>query len=100
MSRKAGEAKTDLTKSECMRFVHSRGDLSSIRSRDSLDGGGDFGCIIEVGQFVEPRSILAEVPLNIADQISQALPFMVARALIVHVAKDSLNGIRLGTICR
>src|SRR5882724_3483472 len=87
-------------KSECMRFVHSRGNLDSLRRRDSLDRSGDLGCIVKLEQFVEPRSVLAKVPLDIADHITQALPFMLSRALIVHVATGSFNGICPGTISR
>jgi hypothetical protein len=84
-------------KSECTRFVHSCGDLDSRRCSDVLDRSGDLGCIIELGPFGEPGSVLTEVPLDIADDITQALPLMVARALSVHVANSSLKGIRLGT---
>jgi hypothetical protein len=48
-----------MSKSECMRFVHSRGDLDSLCRSDSLDRCGDLGCIVELGPFGEPRSVLA-----------------------------------------
>ena len=40
------------------------------------------------------------MPLDIADHITPALPLMVSRALIVHIATCSLKGIRPGTIGR
>jgi hypothetical protein len=46
-------------KSKCKRFVHSRGDLDSLRLSDSLDRSSDRRGIVEPGQFVEPRSVLA-----------------------------------------
>jgi hypothetical protein len=45
-------------KSECMRFVHSRGDLDSLRRSDSLDRCGNLWSLVELGQFIEPRSVL------------------------------------------
>jgi hypothetical protein len=80
-----------------MRFVHSRGDLSSLCRRDSLDGGGDCGGIIEVGPGGAPRSVLAEVPRALAAPMTPALPCMGARAWIGPVATDALQGMRLGT---
>ena len=35
-----------MTKSECMRFVHSRGDFDSLRRSHSLDRRGHRGCIV------------------------------------------------------
>jgi hypothetical protein len=46
-------------KSECMRFVHSRGDFDSLRRSEPLDRRGDRGCIVELGEIVEPWSVLA-----------------------------------------
>src|SRR5215475_4341230 len=83
-----------------MRFVHSRGNLDSLRRRASLDRSGDLGCIVKMGPFVELWSVLAEVPLDIADHITQALPLMLSRTLIVHGATGWLNGICPGTIGR
>jgi hypothetical protein len=46
-------------KSECIRFVHSRGSLRLLFRGESLDGGRDFGRIIHPGQLVQPRAVLA-----------------------------------------
>jgi hypothetical protein len=39
---------TGSSKSECMRFVHSCGDLDSLGCSDLLDRSGDLGGIIEL----------------------------------------------------
>ena len=45
-------AATRPSKSECVRFVHSRGSLRLLFHRESLDCGGDLGRIVQPGQLV------------------------------------------------
>ena len=77
-----------------MRFVHScRHRL--LLGGDVLDRRCDLRGIIEMGEFVLPRSIRLHVPLDVLDQIAEAFPFVIARAVVMDIAKDPLN--RIGT---
>jgi len=57
-------------KSECIRFVHSRGSLRLVFSSEARDRIGDFGRLIYPGQLVQPRAVLVQVPLNLTDHIA------------------------------
>jgi hypothetical protein len=94
------EAYSLRSKSECIRFVHSRGSLRLVFSSAARDRIGDFGRIIYPGQLVQPRAVLGQVSLHITDHIASALPCVVARTLVVHIAEGPLNRVRTGTIRR
>jgi hypothetical protein len=46
------------SKSECKRFVHSCCSLVVFFSRNALDSGCDLRLLIEMGQLVQPRSVV------------------------------------------
>ena len=58
------------SKSECIRFVHSRGYPVLFFKSNACDSGCDLRGIIEVRQLIQPRSVCMEVPHHIANQIT------------------------------
>ena len=99
-SASSGDSSHGCSKSECIRFVHSRGYLLLVCSSEVRDCGRDLGRLIHAGQLVQPWAVVAQGPLDIMDHVTSALPFMVARTFVVHIPKSPLNRVRSGTIRR
>ena len=62
-----------------------------------LDRRCDFRGSLEMGEPVLPRAMLFHRPLDILYQIAEALPCVVAGALVVDIAADPLNQVGPGT---
>src|SRR5918911_3355418 len=82
-------------KSGHMTFVHSCGTLGLLLSGHVFDCGCDLRSSIEMGELVLPWPVCLHVPLDILHQVTEAFPFMVPRALIMHISEHPLN--RVGT---
>jgi hypothetical protein len=82
-----------------MTFVHSCGNLGLLLSGDVLDRCCDLRGIIEMGEPVLPWAILFQRPLDILHQVTEAFPFVIPCALIMHITEGPLNGIGPGAIC-
>src|SRR5215831_7038692 len=88
------------SKSVHMRFVHSRCELGLLLGGYVLDGRCDRMCIIEMGKFVLPWSILLYVLLDVRHEIAKAFPFVVPGTLVVHIAERPFNRVGTRTVRR
>ena len=65
-------------------------------SSEGLDCGDDFGRLISPGQLVQLGAVLVQILLNLTAHITSALPFAVARTLVVPIAADPLYRLARG----
>jgi hypothetical protein len=69
-------------------------------SEPFLHRDGDRRFVVDVSQVVFPRAIDMQVLDHIGHQLPQALARVIAGALVMHIAKDALDWVRVGTIRR
>ena len=74
-----------------MRFVHSCCHLGVLLGAYALNRRCDLRGIIELGEFVLPRSIFLHLPLYILHEVAEAFPFVVPCALVMHITERPLN---------
>ena len=65
-----------------------------------LDRCCDFRGIVEMGKFVRPWAMLLHVPLDVLSQVTESLPFVIARAFVREIAADPLKRMSTRTVRR
>jgi hypothetical protein len=86
-------------KSSHMRLVQSR-SFGKFGSLELSDGCRDLARVVDLREFVLPRTVVLKMSLDVLDQISHPLATVIARTCVVHVAEGTLDRVGSGTIGR
>ena len=62
------------------------------------DRSGYLGCIINLGESIAPRSIAAQMALDILDQMPYPFAGVVAGTVVMDIAKGSLDRVGARTV--
>ena len=83
-----------------MTFVHPCSDLGLCLSGYALDSSRDLRVLIWLGEIILPWAIRLNVPFDVLHQITEAFPFVVPCAFVMHIAEHPLNRVGTRTVRR